>query len=277
MEQLIVMKQRIKTVETIKKVTHAMRLISMSSHTRLLDKRKHLEEYQHTFQELWSSVQHVLSPLPENLHDDYAKDLCIIVSSQKGLCGTFNTSLFKFFEQDVPKVPKHMHIIAIGQFAADYLKRHKVTPLASYTTLSPQHFVSIAQAVTNLIMENPTMYRTVTAYGNREKTFFVQQPHKTILYPFKTPDTRKESQTPYLFEQSSELLRDTISRLLLSVSLQHLLFESLLSEQAARFISMDTSTRNADNLITTMKLGYNKVRQAGITRELSELSATLTD
>ncbi len=270
------MKQRIKTVETIKKVTHAMRLISMSSHTRLLDKRKHLAQYKKTFEELWSSVHYALPQEAPALLTEEPKDLCILIGSQKGLCGTFNSSLYKFFEHNVPKVPKSMHIIAIGNFAAEYFKRHHVTPIASYTTFSVQHFIMVAHAVTDLIMKDPTKYRTVTAYSNMEKTFFVQLPKKTVVYPFSSPHLESAPQTSYLFEQSPELLHDTISRLLVSVSLQSLFFESLLSEQAARFISMDTSTRNADNLITSMKLGYNKVRQATITRELSELSATLT-
>ncbi len=181
------------------------------------------------------------------------------------------------FEQQMPKLNKKHHYIGVGQFALDYLKRHKVVSLASYANVTQNHIVSIAQAVTDLIMENPLTYRTVTVYSNSEKTFFVQQAKRTEIFPFPAPALdHNESHTSYLFEQSPELLRDTISRLLLFVSLQNLLFESLLSEQAARFISMDTSTRNADNLITSMKLGYNKVRQAGITRELSELSATLT-
>lgn len=274
MEQLIIMKQRIKTVETIKKVTHAMRLISMSSHTRLLEKRKNLAAYKKACEELWSSVYPAL-PTTLETHSEEPKELVILVGSQKGLCGAFNTSLFKFFEGSQPKAPRHTHFIAVGQFAADYLKRHKITPIASYPIFSLQHFIPIAQAVTDLIMSDPTKYSTVTVYHTIEKTFFVQQPRKTVIYPFGTPHQESDPQE-YLFEQAPELLRDTIANLLLSVSLQNILFESLLSEQAARFISMDTSTRNADNLITTMKLGYNKIRQATITRELSELSATLT-
>lgn len=96
MEQLIVMKQRIKAVETIKKVTHAMRLISMSSHTRLLEKKKNLTEYKETFESLWGSVQAVLPPIKEGPTRGTPKQLIILVSSQKGLCGTFNTALIKW-------------------------------------------------------------------------------------------------------------------------------------------------------------------------------------
>jgi F-type H+-transporting ATPase subunit gamma len=272
-EQLIVMKQRIKTVETIKKVTHAMRLISMSAHTRLLEKRRYLSEYKKTFEDLWVSSYPTLSQNEEEKKGPEGKDLCILVSSQKGLCGTFNTALFKFFEQQTPKVPKSTHIISVGQFANDYLRKHRITPIASYSTSSLAECSSVAHSATELIMKSPTEYRAVEVYSNIEKTFFVQQPQKTAIYPFKEP--HEPVSVPYLFEQNRELIKNALKKYLLSASLQSLLFESLLSEQAARFISMDSSTRNADNLINAMKLDYNKLRQAAITRELSELSATL--
>ena len=270
------MKQRIKAVETIKKVTHAMRLISMSSHTRLLEKKKNLTEYNETFKSLWASVQSILPPMQQEITHGTQRHLIIVIGSQKGLCGAFNTSLFKVVEQHNPKLRKHQYVIGIGHLAVEYLRRQKVTQLASYSTLNPEKFVSIAQAITELIIDGPFSYQTVTVYSNKEKTFFVQQPQKVEIFPFTSPpqdDTTVD--TDFLFEQSPKLLRDTLQNLLLSVSLQDLLFESLLAEQAARFISMDASTRNADSLITTMKLGYNKVRQATITRELTELSATL--
>ena len=64
MAQLITMRQRIKAVETIKKITHAMRLISMSSHSRLRHKKIHLETYKNAFQALWSRVKHLVPPTP---------------------------------------------------------------------------------------------------------------------------------------------------------------------------------------------------------------------
>ena len=274
MEQLIVMKQRIKAVETIKKVTHAMRLISMSSHTRLLGKKKSLTAYKETFESLWSSVHRELPPIKEEPTRGTPKHLIVLASSQKGLCGTFNTTLFKFFEKQHPKLNRNIHLIGIGKYAVEYLRRRKATQIAAYPQFTPEKFVQVAQAVTDLIVSGPIRYASVTVYSNKEKTFFVQQPQETLVYPLSVPEV-SESDTSYLFEQSPKLLRSTLSNLLISVSLQDLLFDSLLAEQAARFISMDSSTRNADNLLTTMRLDYNKVRQAAITRELTELSATL--
>ena len=273
MEQLIVMKRRIEAVETIKKVTHAMRLIAMSSHSRFNDKRVALTKYKQAFQELWGSVQSILPPPEERVltHDQ----LIILIGSEKGLCGTFNTSLFKYFHKQDPSLSDGSHIIGIGARAVKYLQQKKIPQVASYEPLKADQFVTIAQAVTDHILYSPFVYRSVTVYSNKQKTFFVQRPQKAVVYPLPDPEITHKEPLEYLFEQSPDLLRARLSSLYLSITLQELLFESLLSEHAARFISMDASTRNADNLLSTLKTNYNKIRQATITRELTELSATL--
>src|SRR5262245_56347198 len=100
MPQLIILRQRIRAVETIKKITHAMRLISMSTHSRLKHNKIHLENYKNAFQALWRRI----APLIPELEKDSNKGrtLLIVVGSQKGLCGTFNSTLFKFFEAELP-------------------------------------------------------------------------------------------------------------------------------------------------------------------------------
>ena len=278
MAQLITMRQRIKAVETIKKITHAMRLISMSAHSRLRHKKTFLEQYKNAFQSLWSRVSHVVSKkdLEKQAHMR-PQHLIILVAAQKGLCGTFNSSLFKFFDQEVPKQEPSQQIIAVGKYATDHLKQQNKIVFAAYNDFSASNFVAIAQAITALIVESPQPYDSVTVYSNYQKNFFVQRPRKNIVYPLPEPETttpKDETPTEYLFEQSPEELSITIRNLLLTVSLQEILFDSLLAEQAARFISMDSSTRNADKLLVSMKLEYNKTRQTTITRELTELASS---
>jgi F-type H+-transporting ATPase subunit gamma len=276
MAQLITMRQRIRAIETIRKITQAMRLISMSSHSRLRHKKAHLERYKKAFQQLWQRVRHAgILPL-EPVITETPAHLIILAGSQKGLCGTFNSSLFKFFEHAVPVFTPEHHFIAVGKYAATYFKQRDTVLLASYATFTSAHYISIAQAITTLILEAPTPYTSVTIYSNTSKSFFVQNPSKFTLIPFKEPEESTLPQEPsdYLFEQSPQELSTVIQQLMISVTLQEFLFESLLAEQAARFISMDSSTRNADNLLISMKLGYNKTRQSIITRELTELASS---
>jgi len=274
MEQLTQMKQRIKAVETIKKVTHAMRLISMSAHTRLQEKRSFLTTYKDTFESLWASVSPGL-PKTEDPRKIDPHHLIILVCSQKGLIGTFNTNLFKHLEKNHQSLKK-LYFIAIGKHAVKYLNQKKAITLATYDNLTAKTFVSISQGVTDLLINSPIQYSSTTIYSNVGKSFFVQQPTVTNLLPLIEPELSPDTpKTEYTFEQSPELLRDTLKYLLISVTLQESLYDSILAEQAARFISMDGATRNAENLLTSMKLDYNKVRQASITRELTELTATL--
>lgn len=279
MAQLITMRQRIKAVETIKKITHAMRLISMSSHSRLRHKKVHLENYKKAFQALWGRIAHALPAAhatekkKQGMHN-----LVILVASQKGLCGTFNMSLFKFFDlEHTGQSHEPTQYIGIGKYAVDYLKQEKKETIALYPEFNSSNFVTIAQALTHLINQTPMSYTKVTVYSNYQKSFFVQRPQKNQIYPLEEdtkPVTNEVAPTEYIFEQSPEELSATIKHLMITVSLEELLFDSLLAEQAARFLSMDSSTRNAEKLLIAMKLEYNKTRQASITRELTELATS---
>lgn len=271
------MRQRIKAVETIKKITHAMRLISMSSHSRLRQKKVQLELYKQAFQKLWSRMESIMIQPQEATEKSAQYNLIILVGSQKGLCGTLNSSLFKFFEINQPHITAHDHIIAIGKSAIDYCLSKKITTLESYNEFSASNFVALAQSIADIISANPNLYAQASVMSNYQKSFFVQKPRTTQIFPLtETAATKsKEISEEFLFEQSPEELSTTIRHLMLVVTLQELFFEALLAEHAARFLSMDSSTRNADNLLIEMKLEYNKSRQAAITRELTELSTNV--
>ena len=273
MSQLTTMRQRIKAVETIKKITHAMRLISMSTHSRLKNQKKYLEGYRNAFQEVWSRVEPFLEEPASQETPASSHPLIILAGSQKGLCGPFNSQLFRFFEQERQSLPHPQSIISIGKHAIEYCANSKLSVVASYDDFTLSRFVTIAQALTDLLTSSPTTYSSVIFYGNYQKSFFIQKPRARVILPLEElPHTEGSQPTNYIFEQSPEELGRTLRSLLILITLQELLYDSLLAEQAARFISMDSSTRNADNLLMTMKLEYNKARQAAITQELTELS-----
>ena len=101
MSQLIQMRRRIKTIETIRKITNAMRLIAMSGHSRLKHKEELVKNYNNQVEELYKQIR---SQIPEN-YDPLARhispnapELIILIGSQKGLCGNFNSNVFKSFK-----------------------------------------------------------------------------------------------------------------------------------------------------------------------------------
>ena len=110
------------------------------------------------------------------------------------------------------------------------------------------------------------------------KTFFVQKPQEAPLIPLTLKAEQELSNNQsidYEWEQSPTSLLDELARQTILINLHYLLFESLLAEHAARFISMDNATRNAQALLEETKLQYNKLRQAKITKELTELVSSM--
>lgn len=264
-----------------------MRLISMSSRSRLKSKEEPLRTYIKTSHELLARLQSyapnwhnkILTPgadLPNN-------PLIILIGSQRGLCGNFNTTLFHYFEriltdQNHATQPK-INLIPVGKKAMNYLEDSpKFNIITEYTELNARSIPSIAHDITQLIFNQSQPFTRVEVISNQLKTFFIQKPHNTQLVPFvSTHESSKETiaQDQYQWDQSPVELLDQLALSTIESEIHYLLFESLLAEHAARFISMDNATRNAQTLLEETQLQYNKLRQAKITKELTELVSNM--
>jgi F-type H+-transporting ATPase subunit gamma len=280
MSQLIQMRQRIKAVETIKKITHAMRLISMSSHSRIRSKKSNFELYQREIQSLFFHLKGTVDTWSNTIlypeSSQTQRNLIILVGSQKGLCGNFNSQIFSFFEKNInSKDLQRSDLCIIGSKAYEYAESLEKKPVLIFKEFTSLTVNSIALSITNHIFNASPSYTSVTIFGNYPKSFFAQRPQKTPLIPFEikadTQSSQDEYLQDYLWEQDPVALLNDFAEKLLTIRIQNVLFDSLIAEQAARFIAMDNSTRNASTLLDTMKLQYNKLRQAKITRELTDL------
>ena len=280
MSQLIQMRQRIKAVETIKKITHAMRLISMSSHSRIRSKKSNFELYQREIQSLFFHLKGTVDTWSNTIlypeSSQTQRNLIILVGSQKGLCGNFNSQIFSFFEKNInSKDLQRSDLCIIGSKAYEYAESLEKKPVLIFKEFTSLTVNSIALSITNHIFNASPSYTSVTIFGNYPKSFFAQRPQKIPLIPFEIKADAQSSQDEYLqdylWEQDPVALLTDFAEKLLTIRIQNVLFDSLIAEQAARFIAMDNSTRNASTLLDTMKLQYNKLRQAKITRELTDL------
>lgn len=280
MSYLIILRQRIKAIETIRKVTHAMQLISMSSHSRLRQKKNALEQYKNTIAQLWCKIinctpnwqQYITTPAP----GETKENLVILIGAQKGLSGAFSTQLLNFFGKDQPLAQPYTTLIAVGKHTAYQLEQHNIHPALSHTNFTPAHITTIAQHITRYITE-PIRYSSVVVYTSYPKTFFLQKQKKVSLTPYlpEATTTKCSRECPeYIWEQDTAEIVRSLFRLNINATILELLFDSLLAEQAARFISMESATRNAQNLLNDMRLEYNKRRQAKITLELTDLTAS---
>ncbi|HEX4068464.1 MAG TPA: FoF1 ATP synthase subunit gamma [Candidatus Babeliales bacterium] len=280
MSKLIQMRNRIKTIETIRKITDVMRIISMSAHSRLKTRQEPLSDYLTELQSLFAKVQLAtpswtnerLMPTTNNNNP-----LIIVIGSQKGLCGGFNTQISKLVQHYIAQNPSpHYHFTAVGKKPIDYLMNNYPDKLiSSFPVLTARNFLAIAQELTDMIMTTTPAYTSVTIISNIFKNFFVQKATVTQLIPFNPTNISTHIPAPteeYIWNEAPHTTLNALTIQYVEAQLQHLIFQSLLSEHAARFLSMDNSTRNAHNLLNTTKLEYNKVRQAKITTEITELT-----
>ncbi len=252
MSHLIQLRQRIKVIETLSKTTNAMRLISMSTHTRLRNKKSFLTDYRlHIDAILQSQSYQSVS----NSCEHPAKKLIIALGAHKGLCGTFNTTLTHYVKEHIKKENDHT-LIAVGNHLAQRLETEEIIIHDRILNLSSATFLQKAEELFNLIYTQN--YTTVIIYSNTPISFFSHTIITTLLTPCRP--------------QSANNVIEKLSIIKLKTTLLEILFDSLLAEQAARFLAMDGATRNAEELLSEMKLNYNKLRQAIITRELTDLA-----
>lgn len=275
MAQLILLRQRIRAVETIKKITHAMQLISMSMHSRLRQQRMQLNRY-------YKEIAQFLNELPDIPAQFFlpaagAKEhiLLIVIGGQKGLAGNYTNSLFKFFEQEYAKLKQQspVSIIAIGKQLLQQFEHHAIAVHKTFDTFT---LTNIPMLATEILKEitSTALYTEVIVVYSYQKSFFSQKQQATKLLPMDSEIQKQKNAPDLVWEQDKKEILAKVIELKLYAALQDLLVESLSAESAARFISMQNATQNANSLLTDMKLEFNKRRQAKITLELSELAAS---
>lgn len=281
------LKQKIKSIRTTKKITHAVRLTSMSLYTQMEKKSILVNDYaqavESLFKNLVPSVNEWSSPFlfPKDLFD--RKPLFVIISTAKGLCGSLNSNLFRSINGSLCiDKEQNPYWIAIGQKAIKFIqeKNNGIT-LCSYTELTTNNLETITDDILQQITNANPHFSSVTLFHSELKSVFIQKPTKSMIIPFSYATERSHqthSQTQpvhdFIWEQSREEIITHLTILYMrSIILNHL-FQSLMAEHASRFVAMDSASTNADKMLEGLTLHYNKLRQSLITMEVSELSTT---
>ncbi|MBT4594407.1 F0F1 ATP synthase subunit gamma [bacterium] len=309
MSQLAQIRRSIKSIKTTKKITHAMRLVSMSLYSRL-------EGTQRGYDELRSYVRTLISRLiatspewtdeiliPQARFD--STPLIIFISTTKGLCGTFHNILARYFENKCPINKKSFihqggqdpFFITIGTRGTDFINKKIVEwnrgkIIKSYSEVTPSHTAKISSDIVEAIYSAEKIFSSVTIYSNRFVNFFSHPPSITEVLPLTTtmeehkPQVGKRSKfkkTPkeidvtqeFVWEQEKDTTLRTIARQYVRIIVEEAIISSITAEHSARFSSMDGATQNATKMIDQLSIKANKMRQALITKEVAELSSNL--
>lgn len=255
-----------------------MRLISMATHSRMKHMQEPLELYRNAIDQLFSKARQANpnyhNPILEPSPSAHPNPLVILIGSQKGLCGSFNSTLFHLFDKKQSNSADYA-VITVGKRATSYIQKSGHGKLiAFYNTFGLHNVLTVADSLLREITQTNHTYSSVVMYGNSAASFFLQKPIASQILPNRmAPAPQSSSDTLYDWEQPAQEILSFLANQYILSQIQHALFQSLLAEHAARFISMDSSTRNAEIILEQMQRDYNKLRQAKITRELTELSS----
>ena len=286
MPNLKELKNRISSVKSTRKITSAMKMVAASKLRRAQDLAESSRVYADSLSFILSSLAGNTknsSDLPEILtgRENSKISLLIINSSDRGLCGGFNSNLFrnaKNWISEQQEQGKSVKIITVGKKASSFYKKTDLNVIANFDDLnSNDKQLQVSEEIKNKIMElfENNEIDEVSILFNKFVSVIAQEPTYQSLIPLSNDEADEEvtdnSNAVFEFEpDKNELLEYLVPRNFLTQIYRSVL-ESSASEHAARMTSMDNATRNAGDMIDGLTLTYNRTRQAFITKELIEI------
>ena len=286
MPNLKELKNRISSVKSTRKITSAMKMVAASKLRRAQELAESSRVYADSLSFILSSLAGKTSnssDLPEILtgRENPKNSLLIINSSDRGLCGGFNSNLFrnaKKWISDQQASGKSVKIITVGKKASSFYKRTDLDVIANFDDLnSNERQLQVSEEIKNKIMElfDNNEVDEVSILFNKFVSAIAQEPTYQSLIPLTNDESEENvsetNNAVFEFEpDKNELLEYLVPRNFLTQIYRSVL-ESSASEHAARMTSMDNATRNAGDMIDRLTLTYNRTRQAFITKELIEI------
>ena len=286
MPNLKELKNRISSVKSTRKITSAMKMVAASKLRRAQELAESSRVYADSLSFILSSLAGNTknsADLPEILtgRENSKISLLIINSSDRGLCGGFNSNLFrnaKKWISDQQGQGKSVKIMTVGKKASSFYKKTDIDIVASFEDLnSNDRQLQVSEEIKNKIMElfENNEIDEVSILFNKFVSAISQEPTYQSLIPLSNEETSEDESEAnnaiFEFEpDKNELLEYLVPRNFLTQIYRSVL-ESSASEHAARMTSMDNATRNAGDMIDRLTLTYNRTRQAFITKELIEI------
>ncbi len=280
---------RIASVNSTQQITKAMKMVSAAKLKRATDAIVQMRPYANKLKEM-------LTNLTENLEgnaSEYAQErevknvLLIVVTSNRGLAGAFNTNAIKTANQLIEskyssqKKNGNLHIVAVGKKSQDYFSRNKFNVIGNNNELFNALNFQNATIVVDEIMKGYAegKYDRVELIYNQFKNAAVQVLVSEQLLPLAKPTelldkTKKEitnHKTDYILEPTAEEIVKELIPKSIKITFYKALLDSHASEHGARMTAMDKATENAGDLLKALKLSYNQARQASITNEILEI------
>ncbi|WP_026905009.1 ATP synthase F1 subunit gamma [Pedobacter glucosidilyticus] len=274
---------RIASVSSTQQITKAMKMVSAAKLKRATNAIIQLRPYANKLKE-------ILANLSASLEDGvsvYTQErevknvLLIVVTSNRGLAGAFNTNAIKTANNliaekyDSYHKSGNLHIIAIGKKAQDYYEKRNYNVIGNnnelYSNLNFENVSAITESVMDAFVKG--QYDKVEVVYNQFKNAAMQilTVEQLLPVPKAERSEKQVSNTDYILEPSKEEIVEQLIPKNIKIQLYKAVLDSHASEHGARMTAMDKATDNAGDLLKKLKLAYNQARQAAITTELSEI------
>jgi F-type H+-transporting ATPase subunit gamma len=279
MPSLIDLRRRIRAVKSTQQITKAMKMIAASRLKRAQDRvvaaRPFAQRMQHVLNGLVASVEQDAHPLLR-VPDQSGPALLIVVTADRGLCGSFNSNVIKGASLFIAGAgqPRDVTLALVGRKGRDFFRRRSLPIEYQAAGIFQRLAFSHAAEVADAAMEAFTSGRVASVHlvFNEFKSVMTQRLAVERLLPIpRLETTGKGPAIDYLYEPAPvEIFRDLLPRHV-QAQMYRALLESNAAFFAAQMTAMDAATRNSADMIENLTLYMNKVRQAGITREIIEV------
>lgn len=268
-------RNRIKSVKSIQKVTKAMKMVAAAKMRRAQERMEQARPYSRRLKEVINNL------LPEVDRDllpllgvrDVERVGYVVVTSDRGFAGAFNSNILKKAQAEIDAIGKDkVDLFCIGKKARDHFKRREYTIIDSHLDFWSDLSFSDAMRIGDGIISHFTSGKVDEIHVVYDEFVNVatQETMSELLLPlvFEGSDTAPKDR---LYEPSKDELVPSLIPRHLNVQMWKYLLESYASEQAARMLAMENATSNAEDMIKDLTLEFNKARQAAITTEMLEI------
>jgi len=278
------LRKRIVSVKSTQKITKAMKMVAAAKLRKAQESAEKGRPYSEKMQNIILNLTESISD-PQNapkLLVGTGKDqihLCVIMTSDRGLCGGFNSNICrlakKYFEK-ILKEGKNLKIITVGSKGHDQLKREYGKYIIKKLSFKNKKQISFVEAdeVGKIVLDlfDKNEFDKCILFFNNFKNVMTQIPEAQQIIPTEVKkDSKKNKEFFYEFEpDEDEILEDLLPKNI-STQVFKAFLENSASEQGSRMTAMDSATRNAGDLVNKLTINYNRSRQAVITKELIEI------
>ena len=280
------LKKRISSVKSTQKITKAMKMVAAAKLRRAQESAEKGRPYSEKMNNIILNLSGGISDkqsAPKLLvgTGEDKVHLCIVLTSDRGLCGGFNSNIIKkakLFFKNVLNDNKILKIITVGSKGYDQLKRgykDNIIDKISFKESKNSNYFD-AEKVGKIIIENfeKKEFDVCTIFYNRFKNVITQIPQEQQIIPLKISEKKKDdslSEDTYEFEPEEDEILSNLLPKNISTQIFKAMLENAASEQGSRMSAMDNATRNAGEMVDKLTIEYNRSRQAAITKELIEI------